>query len=164
MSRILSEARRTGRLPDLEKVGRSVARPTLRNAWEEAAQSGSVHRWPERHRIEIASIYSQQLPSDPRTAEEATLWKRLSASEMSTGAVSPADLTLLSDILGQLRSSVWNNGLDASQQLQYIKALGIVPSYYMIFDVEGRKRAEVVDQVARSPICQPLGATTGKSA
>lgn len=156
MSRALREARRTGRLPAIDKIGRSIARPTVRSAWEEAAQSGAVHRWPARDRIAIASTYSQQQPSDAMTLAEAALWMRLGTSEMTGEAVSPGDLTLLSEILGQLRFYSWNNGIDARQQLDQITALGIAPNYRMIFDDNGGTRAQVVEGVAKHQICQSL--------
>jgi len=163
MSRVLREARRTGRLPALDKIGRSIARPTLRSAWEEAAQSGAVHRWPARDRIAIASTYSQQQPSDAMTLAEAALWMRMDTSEMTGKAVSPGDLTLLSEILGQLRFYSWNNGIDARQQLDQITALGIAANYRMIFDGNGGTRAQVVEGVAKHPICQSLGTVPEKA-
>ena len=156
MTRLLAEARRTGRLPAIGDIGQSIARPTLRSAWDEASQSGAIHRWSKGNRTAIASTYAAQRPIDALTLAETGLWIRLGAGEMMGLGMSPGDLTLLSDILGQLRYYNWNNGIDARQQYDQITAMGISPSYQMIFDRDGGTRAQVVDKVAKSKICQPL--------
>ena len=156
MTRVLAEARRTGRMPAVGDIGQSIARPTLRSAWEEASKSGATHRWQKADLAAISTIYSAQQPSDALTLAEAALWLRLDAPEMKGQKLSPSDLTMLSDILGQLRFFHWNNGADARELHKYITALGIRPSYRMIFDREGGTRTQVVEQIGKKAICQPL--------
>ena len=162
MTRILSEARRTRHLPIIKEIGRSIARPTLRTAWEEASQSGDIHQWPAADRIAIATLYSQQQPSDLLTLQEAGLWLRLQATEMMGSSVSDSDLSLLSDILGQVRYYNWNNAIDARQLVEQIAALGIVPKYHQVIG-PSTTRAEVIAKVRASPICQPLSLSSERT-
>ncbi|MDQ3038253.1 MAG: hypothetical protein M3R16_00390 [Pseudomonadota bacterium] len=160
MTRVLSDARRTRHLPIINEIGKSIARPTLRTAWQEASQSGDIHQWPTADRIAIATIYSQQQPSDALTLQETGLWLRLQATEMMGGPVSDSDLSLLSDILGQVRYYNWNNAIDAQQLVENISALGIVPKYHQVIGPSAT-RTEVIAKVRASPICQPLKTSSG---
>ena len=159
MTHVLAEARSTGRMPAVGDIGQSIARPTLRNAWEEASKSGATHRWPKADLVAISTVYSAQQVIDASTLAETALWLRVDAPEMRGQKLSPGDLTLLSEILGQLRFYNWNNGIDARQQYELITALGIRPSYRMIFDRDGVTWAQVVVGNGKKAICQPLGLT-----
>lgn len=117
--------------------------------------AGDIHQWPAAERVAIASIYSQQQPSDSLTLQETGLWLRLQATEMMGIPVSDSDLSLLSDILGQVRYYNWVNAIDAQQLVENISALGIVPKYHQVIG-PSTTRAEVIAKVRASPICQPL--------
>lgn len=156
MSAIISAARTTRRLPRIAGIGKSIARPTQRGAWEEAQNSEVLDRWPRQDRITAAIIYSQQLPSDTFTSGEARQWLRLeSMMRTMAGPVSDDDLALLADVVADLTFYSWNNGIDARQQFTAITQRGIRPSYNVIFDREGT-REEMQALVAKSPICQRL--------
>lgn len=159
MTGILSDARRTRHLPIIKGLGESIARPTLRTAWEEASQSGDIHHWPAADRISIASIYAQQQPSDAMTLDETHLWFRLQATEMMGKAVSDSDLSLLSDILGHLRFYSWVNAIDARQVVEQISALGILPKYTLVSS-PAATRTDVIAKVRASQMCQPLALST----
>ena len=162
MTRILSDARRTRHLPIVTGLGQSISRPTLRTAWEEASQSGDIHKWQAADRMAIASIYSQQQPSDAMTVDEANLWLRLQATEMMGHPVSDSDLSLLSDILGHLRFYNWINAIDARQQVENVSALGILPNYDLVIG-PAATRADVIAKVRASPICQPLALSSAQA-
>ena len=51
-------------MPAVGDIGQSIARPTLRSAWEEASKSGATHRWQTADLAAISTIYSAQQPSD----------------------------------------------------------------------------------------------------
>lgn len=154
---IVIAARSTRRLPRVTGIGRSIARPTLRTAWEEAQHSEVLNRWPQQERIAIGGLYSQQEPSDALTLREAGQWLRLqSMMEMMAGSVSDSDLALLADVIGELTFLSWNNGIDARQLVEYITARGIKPKYDLTLDKPGGTTADVRAQVAKSPMCQPL--------
>jgi hypothetical protein len=162
MTEILSDARRTRSLPIIKGLGQSIARPTQRTAWEEASKSGDIHQWPAADRIAIASIYSQQQPSDAMTLDEAHLWIRLQAIEMMGKAVSDSDLSLLSDILGHLRFYSWVNGIDARQEVEQMSALGILPNFTFLLGPTAT-RADVIANMRASPICQPLALSSERA-
>ncbi|MEO7505083.1 MAG: hypothetical protein ABIT69_07875 [Sphingomicrobium sp.] len=153
---LVSAARTTRRLPRISGIGKSIARPTLRAAWEEAQDSDVLDRWPRQDRISVAALYSQQAPSDALTLRETEQWLRLqSMMQMMTGPISDGDLTLLADVIADLTFYSWNNGIDASQEFAMIIQRGIRPSYFVVLDRKG-SRAEMQALVAKSLMCQPL--------
>jgi len=153
---IIVAARSTRRLPRVTGIGKSITRPTLRTAWEEAQYSEVLDRWPQQERIGIGTIYSQQEPSDATTLRETAQWLKLqSMMEMMAGSLSDSDLSLLADVIGELTFLSWANGIDARQLVEYITARGIKPTYDIVLDKPG-SIADVRAQVAKSLICQPL--------
>lgn len=156
MEALISAARATHRLPQIAGIGNSIARPTQRGAWEEAQNSVVLDRWPRQDRLTLATIYSQQLPSDALTLGETRQWfKLMSMMRTMSGRVSDNDLALLSDLIADLAFYSWNNGIDARQQLEGITQRGIRPTYFVALDREGR-HDDIRALVAKSAICQPL--------
>ena len=161
MTALISAARITRRLPRIAGIGKSIARPTQRGAWEEAQNSEVLARWPRQDRLIVATLYSQQLPSDTLTSGEARQWLRLeSMTRTMAGPVSDNDLALLADVVADLTFYSWNNGIDARQQFREITQRGIRPTYYVIFDRAGH-REEMQALVAKSGICQQLSVSGG---
>lgn len=162
MRALISAARTTRLLPRITGIGKSVSRPTLRAAWEEAQDSEVLDRWPRQDRITVATLYSQQAPSDALTLRETQQWLRLeSMMQMMAGPVTEGDLALLADVIADLTFYSWNNGIDARQEVAGISGRGIRPSYFVALDRKG-SRSEIEALVAKAPICQPLQVSGGR--
>ena len=152
---IVSEARRSGLLPWIGEIGRPALRPIEQAAWDSTSGSETLFHLDTKRRKWIGLIYSQLGGYPERVFAEQEMWAALKVLENSPGAISDDLLADAAGTLARLSFVVWANGIDASQLVTYIKGQNIRPSYFIIFDREGR-RDEVLAKMSARPICKPL--------
>lgn len=148
---LLSEARKTGRLPDVRNVGRPSARPFEYAAFEVAKSEGVPLHMDRGQARDIASIYGTIEVFQTLTAEEAGSWRMLKLAENAAGAVS-------SDLLATLLQS-WANASEQRELLNRIVKVG--DERLMKLGVETEYRlsgnAAAFQKISRArPVCQPL--------
>ena len=155
LTAIVAGARRTGELPLISEIGRPPLRPIEVAAWDSISGSETLLHLDDERRKWIGLIYAQMSGNRERVYTEQEMWAALKILENSPGKVSEDILADAAGILARLSFVSWSNGITATQLLGYIKAQGIQPSYFIIFDREGR-RDDLLAAFRARPMCNKL--------
>lgn len=155
LNAIVAAARRSGQLPRIGEIGRPSIRPIEHAAWGSTSGSETLLHIDAERRKGIGLIYAQMSGYSEEVLAEHEMWAALKVLENSPGRISDDLLADAAGTLARLSFISWANGVTASQLATYIKGQGIRPSYFIIFDREGR-REEVLATTKQRPICQPL--------
>lgn len=152
---LLQQARRSGTLPLVSRIGRPPTRPLVTAAWDMSVSSGVL---PHLSRDE-AGGYSANFDMINEMAgdfkAQSALWARLAALENAPGPVSQDFLTELMFVSAELRLGSRYVDTVAGQIVQIGQANGRL-DYWLILDRENGSAADIIAGLRSMPICQPL--------
>ena len=155
VDRLLRQARRTGRLPDIGEIGRPPVRPLTSDSWELASASEALLYF-DQDEVKLFSIhYGQMASSDDQVHAEQEAWSTLRAIEQAPGPISDDLLSELTLVAARLRFQSYLNGIQGEQGLAFARGIGVTPRYVALFDRD-EPRSKLLEAVRDRPICKPL--------
>lgn len=129
ISRVLSNAQRTGRTGVVSGVQGPNLRPVANAAWEAAIADGTVSQFPSEHRQSYATIYPVISDYARQVDEENRLWTHLYLLLNRHGTISDSMITEITNYSAEAGYRTWLVNTAAEQQLAAIRGLGIDPQY-----------------------------------
>ncbi|MDF7775962.1 hypothetical protein P1X14_11955 [Sphingomonas sp. AOB5] len=122
---ILTEARRTHRLPDIGAIGDPGRRPTETTALDTATGEGVLLHMPRAEARAYSSNYSMAAYYDQEALSEIAPWATLALLQGAPGEIDGDLLATLLDAWTQARTRARWVGLIAEQSDEALKAFGI---------------------------------------
>lgn len=157
---VIADARRTGRIGNLQGgVVMPLIRPLKTAAWEAAQSDGTATHLAESRREQFGLVYPILTEYRRDLDDEQRLWTHLRWLRASPGKLDASLLSEVSSASAELDYRDWLNSANAQQQLAVIRSLGIQPAYDLILDRPGT-RGEVVKKDrafgVAAPDCTPV--------
>ena len=152
---LLQQARRSGTLPLVGRIGRPPTRPLVTAAWDMSVSSGVL---PHLSRTEAGGFSAnfnmiKEMAGDFKT--QSAQWARLAALENAPGPVSQEFLSQLMLVSAELRIGSRYVDMVAGQVVQTGRAAGKL-DYWLILDRENGSATDVIAGLRSLAICRPL--------
>jgi len=154
LDQILREARRTGRLPDIGKIGTIPVRPGQDSAWQAALSEGVTLHLPREQVARLSLAYSGMITYRDGSIEEQRDAVILAAAEHAPGPVASDLLSELTVTLQTLSQRSYLDSSIASVIEKRLDSLGFV-SRYSAGNI-ATSPEDLRTQVANRTICQAL--------